>query len=134
MRPPLFEACAASPRLQALLGDTAELRVYQFADAPQHCATPYLVWQLVYGEPMNAMNQLPTMDYLGVQVDIYGPEQDPSVARSVAEAARDALEPYGHIVSWDGEERDPDTREYRVTFTMDWWLRRPVTDTTSAPP
>lgn len=124
MRPPLFEVCSASSRLQLLLGGD-ELRVYQFADAPQHCPVPYLVWQLIYGQPLNAMNQLPTMDHLGVQVDVYGPEDDPSVAREVVEAARDALEPYGHIVSWDGEERDPDTREYRVTFTMDWFLDRP---------
>ena len=123
MRPPVFEACKADTSVQALLGGT-ELRVYQFGEAPQDCKVPFMVWQLVYGEPLNAMNQLPGMDYLGVQVDVYGPERDPVPARQVAIALRNALEPFGHIVDWNGESRDPDTRNHRVSFTMDWFLER----------
>ena len=123
MRPPIFEACKADTTLQGLLGGT-EFRVYQFGEAPQDCKVPFMVWQLVGGEPINAMNQLPDMDWFGVQVDVYGPERDPVPARQVAVALRDALEPFGHIMEWLGESRDPDTRNHRVSFTMDWFLER----------
>lgn len=123
MRVPIFEALAVDTSLQTLLGG-AEFRCYQFGEAPQACKTPFVVWQLVNGEPINALNELPTMDFLEIQVDVYGPEHEPAVARECAAFVRDALEPHGHIVHWIGESRDPDTREYRVAFEMDWFLDR----------
>jgi hypothetical protein len=123
MRPPIFEACVADTTVQSLLGGV-ELRVYQFGDAPQDCKVPYVVWQIVYGQPLNALNELPTMDSFGTQIDVYGKENDPGATRAVAKAMRNALEPFGYITEWRGESRDPDTRNYRVSFTVDWFVER----------
>lgn len=123
MRAPIFEACWADTTVQSLVGGT-ELRVYQFGDAPQDCKVPYVTWQVVYGEPFNSLNDRPTMDSFGLQIDVIGPEDDPRPARLLTKALVNAIEPYGYVVSWNGESRDPETKQYVVTFTVDWIVTR----------
>lgn len=122
MSAPIFVVCSADTGVQALLGDTSGFRLYPFGEAPQGEGKPYAVWQVVYGSPQNYIGGLPDMDSYGIQVDVYAPEA--GVARDVAMALRDAIEPHAHIVNWDGESRDPSTRAYRVGFTVDWFVSR----------
>ena len=64
------------------------------------------------------------MDSYSIQVDVYAATA--TLARNAAGAIRDAVEPVAHVTSWGGESRDPDTNNYRVNFTIDWWVPRPL--------
>lgn len=124
MFPPVYPAVAASPACVALLkSGTGPVRFYQFGfneDQPQ--TFPYAVWQRTGGAPENYLGQTPGIDSFSVQIDVYAKSADQ--ARTVAAALRDALEPVAHITTWLGESRDPDTKNYRFTFLMDWWTPR----------
>lgn len=123
MTAPIFTVCSADTGVQSLLEDTSGiLRLFLFGDAPQGEQAPYAVWQVVYGSPENYISGVPDIDSYGIQIDVYASEA--SVARDVAKALRDAIEPHAHIVGWNGESRDPSTRRYRVTFTVDWFVSR----------
>lgn len=122
MYPAIFATCAASSRVRALLG-TSPTRLYPFGEAPQNVTKPYAVWQTISGSPENYLGDIPDIDTHSLQVDVYAPTA--TAARDVAEAIRDAVEPVAHITFWGGESRDPETNNYRVNFTVDWWTQRP---------
>lgn len=122
MYPPIFDAVNV-PGVQALLKPgKGELRFYLFGMAPQGVQKPYAVWQTAYGSPENYLNRTPNADSFGVQVDVYA--DSPTSARTVAEALRNAIEPYAYITSWRGDSRDPDTKNYRFGFDCDWIVNR----------
>lgn len=121
MFPPIFSVCAASSAVRALLGEKP-LRLYEFGEADQKTPLPYAVWQTITGGPENYLGQRPDMDLFTIQVDVYG--TDKTVVRNAAKALRDAIEPVAHITSYGGEGRDPDTKNYRYLFTVDWWVKR----------
>lgn len=121
MIPPIFETCAADDGVTALLG-TNPVRLYQFGFAPQNVAKPYAVWQTIGGVPGNYITGLPDHDQIAVQVDVYGITS--TEARGVALALRDAIEPHAHITAWRGEDREPETALFRVSFDLDWFVHR----------
>ena len=125
MYPPVFEYAAANAGATALLGSNPT-RFWPFANAPQPNATgyaiPYAVHQLVYGTPENTLGCTPTTDNVGIQVDAYG--NSVTQARSVLTALRDAFEPYGYVVSYNGETWEADTGLYRASFTVEFWEER----------
>jgi len=121
MFPPIFTVCRASPEVVALLG-SAPMRLYPFAEAEQGTARPYAVWQIIGGSPENYITNVPDVDRFGLQVDVYAADVDD--AREVAAALRDAIEPHAHITAWRGESREPDTRLYRVSFDVSWFVQR----------
>lgn len=121
MYPPIFETVAADSNVQTNIG-TSPCRFYPFGEAPQNVQKPYAVWQFVTGRPENYLNQVPDIDSMSIQVDVYAATA--SDARDVAQALRDAIEPHAHIISWRGEDRDEDTRNYRVSFDVDWLVSR----------
>jgi hypothetical protein len=122
--PPIYPQIAASPACVALLKSGAgELRFYQFGRAPQNVQKPYAVWQRVFGQPYNHMNERPTTDGFTVQIDVYSGSADS--ARTVAAAVRDAIEGVSYITNWLGESVDPDTGNYRFSLQSDWLVNRP---------
>jgi len=121
MYPPIFEIVSADLDVQAQIGT----RFYPFGEAPQGVTKPYGVFQVTSGFPENYINERPDIDTYSIQVDVYATTA--SSARDSAEALRDAIEPHAHIVAWRGEDRDPDTRNYRVSFDVDWFVDREVT-------
>ncbi len=108
--------------MTALLGSGSACRLYPFGEAPEGDPRPYAVWQTVTGIPENYLGRVPDIDSWGIQIDVYA--NSVSAARSVAEALRDAIEPHAHIVTWGGDDRDPDTNLFRVIFSVDWWVNR----------
>ena len=125
MYPPIFNAVNVSGVRALLKTGTGQLRFYLFGLAPQDVPLPYGVWQTIGGTPENYLNQVPDTDSYSGQIDVYATEaQGPSVARDVAEAIRDAIEPYAHITSWRGERIDPDTKNWRISFDYDWIVYR----------
>lgn len=114
------------PAVRALLKTaTGPLRIYLFGKAPQNSPLPYVVWQMAYGSPENYLDKVPDVDSMGTQFDVYAsPSQGAIVARQVAQAIRDAIEPHAHIVSWRGDSTDPQTNNCRFSFDADWWVNR----------
>lgn len=126
MYPPIFAVSAADAAVLAALGPSP-VRLYPFGEAPQGVALPYAVWQTINGSPENCLGGRPDMDQFTLQVDVYGRNIDS--VRNAARALRDAIELVAHIVSYGGEGRDPDTKNYRYSFTVDWWVSREILST-----
>lgn len=125
MFPPIFSTCDI-PAVRALLKTgSGPLRFYAFGSAPQDVARPYAVWRQVFGGPENYIGNTPDMDSFGVQVDVYAlPSQGAAVARQVAEALRDAIEPVAYVTAWGGESRDPATQNFVFSFDSEWLVDR----------
>lgn len=120
MYPPVYAIVRNDQAVQDVLG--TEPRVYPFGQAPQSPVRPYAVWQVISGSPENYINDVPNTDLFGVQFDVYADEaQD---VRLCAQALRNAIEPVAHVTSWRGEEREDDTKMYRLSFDVDFWVSR----------
>lgn len=127
MYPPIFAAIVAhAPALALLSGDSSAkfnpVRVFAFGEAPEDTARPYVTWQVITGSPENYLTNRPDIDGYTLQVDVWARKGD--VARNVAAAVRDAIEPHAYIVRWGGESLDPDTRDYRLSFDVSWFVHR----------
>lgn len=120
MFPPIYPLVKASAAVTALLG--AEPRFYPFGEAPQGVQRPYAVWQVVGGAPLNYLRDRPDMDELTIQVDIYA--DTAASAHAVAVAVRNAIEGDCYITRWAGEDRDPETNDYRLGFDAEWHVPR----------
>lgn len=123
---PTIYAAVNVPAVQALLkSGNGPLRFWLFGMAPQGVTYPYAVWQTSGGTPENYLGNVPDVDSFGVQIDVYASEsQGTDVARSVAQAIRNAIEPHCHITSWRGDSQDSVTKSYRFSFDCDWIVNR----------
>lgn len=126
MYPPIFNVCNADAGVRALLLVEAEfgpeLQIYPHGRAPQGVTYPYATWQVVAGSPENYLAGRPDMDGYTVQVNCYG--KTGVEANKVAEAIRNAVELTAHIVSWRGDDTDPDTNTPFTSFDIDWLVNR----------
>lgn len=122
MTPPIFQACSQDPAVTTLLGSGADMRLYSFGEAPEGVTKPYVVWQLVNGNPENYLAGRPDVDGFSLQVDIYGTTGNS--VRQVRDAIRDAIELRAYVTRWGGEARDPTTKNYRTSFDVDWIVQR----------
>jgi hypothetical protein len=122
MRLPLFDICENDSSLVALLSDE-EGNLKIFPDrVPQDTISPYVLYNLISGEPENYLNQRPDIDFRSVQIDVYAKTAD--LRDEIVEALTYAIEPHAHITSWDGEGHEDETKNYRCTFTVDWFVTR----------
>ncbi|AYN10198.1 DUF3168 domain-containing protein [Pseudomonas putida] len=122
MTPPIVQACLNSPAVTALLGVGTGMRLYSFGEAEQDVAKPYAVWQIVNGTPDNYLAGRPDLDGFTLQVDVYATTGDS--ARKVRDAIRDAVELEAYVTRWGVEGRDPETKNYRASFDVDWMVHR----------
>ncbi|MEW2971529.1 DUF3168 domain-containing protein [Pseudomonas juntendi] len=122
MTPPIVQACSQSAAVKALLGEGAAMRLYSFGEAEQGAAKPYAVWQIVNGSPENYLAGRPDADGVTLQVDVYATTGNS--ARQVRDAIRDAIELDAYVTRWGVEGRDPETKNYRASFDVDWWVPR----------
>lgn len=112
----IYDAVKDNAGVKARFGD--DVRVYPFAEAPERPEKPYAVFQLVGGSPENYLSGSPDLDYATVQVDVYA--DDSTTAIAGVEALRDALEIGAYITGWGPEGRDPETKDYRTSFTVEF--------------
>jgi len=118
MYPPIFAKVAADPGVTALLG-SSPVRFFPFGQATQGVQKPYAVWQLISGGvPYNNLNCRPGGARYRIQIDVYA--STASAARSAADAIEHAIELDCHVVSYNGEFRDPETQNYRSSFDVNW--------------
>jgi hypothetical protein len=121
MTPPVFALLSTDFECLRLLGNNP-IRAYPFGEAPQHVQLPYVTWQLISGVPENYMDCAPDIDSISTQIDIWAYSQ--GEASEVFSALRSALELDAHIVGVGIEGREPDTRIYRISLTVDFWTAR----------
>jgi hypothetical protein len=121
MMPPIFKLVSASQPCKDILG-TKPVRFYDFDSAPQNVTKPYATWQLTLGSPENYIDCPPDIDSITIQVDCWS--ESAQTTRAMAEAIRGAVEMDAHVISVNIEGRDPDTRLYRITLIIDFWLAR----------
>lgn len=88
-----FEIANVGDVLAGVPGLSAD-RVY-FNHAQQGAPAPFAVWQVIVNNPGLVLAGKPKHDAQLFQVDVYS--RDPSEARRLAFAARDALEGHAHV-------------------------------------
>lgn len=108
----------ASPQALAKLTHDGLINVFEFSRAPQGVKPPYVVWQLIGGEPANTLSCRPDSDQFMVQFDAYATTS--SEARDVAMLVTDAIELECYVTRWGGETRDYETKLFRCSFDTDW--------------
>lgn len=127
MLPPIHPTVNV-PAVQALLKTgNGPLRFYAWGMAPDDVQKPYAVWRQVFGAPENYLSGRPDIDSFTTQIDVYAadiPGQRAPMARAVAGAISYAIEGAAYVTAWIGESRDPDTKNYVVTFQADWLVPR----------
>lgn len=123
MTPAIFSMVAASPACIALLGAPPKMRFVEFGEAVQGTTgEPYAVWQLISGLPANYLGQLPDIDDARIQVDCYASQQ--LVARALAIAIRDAIEPHAHMTNYAQRPRDATTRNFGYLMDFEFFTPR----------
>jgi hypothetical protein len=120
VRPPLHSILFASSEVKALIG--TPIRLYPFGHAVQGVAKPYVTWQSITAIPDNSLNQLPDIDDFRVQVDVWAATE--ASCYQVAEAVRDAVEPYAQMINSGGTTRDPETGAYRYLLEFQFFHPR----------
>jgi hypothetical protein len=120
----VFELALASSEVVRLLKKGGSLKVFGFGEAPEQQKPPYAVWQRVGGTPENKLAGVPDEDTFTMQIDAYGNSEDEG--RAVGIALRDAFEPAGYVISYNFEGREPITRFYRYSFTVEFMVSREV--------
>lgn len=115
MLPPIFTWLKASNAVKNLIGTTP--RAFRHGDAPQDTNKPYVTWQLVAGVPDNILNTVPPSDRYTVQVDCW--HQTDVGVEQLAAAVRNAIEPFAHMTGMPVNEREKDTKLYRIALQFD---------------
>lgn len=121
MIPPLFEILNASVPVKLILGNKP-LRVFPWGQAPQNVTIPYATYGVFNGNPENSLGEVPSIDRLGTQVDVWAKDTDSLLACSVA--IRNAIEPHAHMISVDNFDRSPETGLYRCRMDFDFFTAR----------
>lgn len=122
MLPPVFQTLKASSAVKAIVG-TNPPRIYRHGAAPQDATKPYITWTLAGAAPANQLSGLPPIDAMIVQVDCWHPTD--AGIELLAQAARDAIEPFAHLTGIPINQRElSSTKLYRIALQFDWWHHR----------
>lgn len=118
MLPPLYTLLSGNSAVAAIVGT----RIYPHGDAPAEVTAPYVTWFVVDGLPENQLSDVPAIDRFVLQVDCWHPTS--AGVDTLAGAVRAALEPVAHVTGVVLNQRDPDTRLYRLALQVDYFLHR----------
>lgn len=121
MLPPVY-TWLKTPTVQAIIGNLP--RAYRHGDAPQDTTKPYVTWQVISGVPENNISDTPCVDRQTIEVNCW--HQTDAGVESLAEAVRDAIEPYAHMTNTPLDLRETDTKLYRIALQFDYWNPRPI--------
>lgn len=113
MLPLIFPLLAAAPAVTALIAG----RVYRHGTAEEGVIRPYVTWSVPGGAPENTF-QGADADVFRVRVDCWS--DDDTQIETLATAVRTALEPAAHLVGYVADERDPETKRFRISFDFDF--------------
>lgn len=121
MLPNIYQILRTSNAVKAIVG-TNPSRIYRHESAPQDGSKPYITWFIITGSPENTLSELPNIDQISVQLDCW--HQTDSGVESLAVAVRDAMETTSHMTNIVINEREPETKLYRIGMQFDVWLDR----------
>ena len=117
MFPPVYRTLHTSA-VAAIVDD----RIGRHGEISQTETRPYIVWQIVTGLPHDNLSDPPPSDFTTVQIDCYA-MQDGAV-ETLANAVRAALDAVLICNRVVVNNRDPETRLYRVGLDADFITRR----------
>lgn len=109
-----YPILAGDAAVTALIGDN----LFRVA-APQTTVAPYVVIGGVATEPIVYLNRAPDVDYDRVQIHAWAEDFD--TAAAIYDACRKALDPHGYMAGGYIEDRDPETKLFRVGFDWSFW-------------
>lgn len=121
MFPPIYRVLKDN----AAVASIVQTRIYRHGRAPQDVAKPYVTWFVAAVGPANNLSSPPGHDLCTVQIDCW--HQQDSGVQELAEAVRDAMEQVSHMTGVFSNERDVETKLYRVALQFDYWLPREAT-------
>jgi hypothetical protein len=121
MLPNIYQILRASSTVKGIVG-TSPSRIYRNESAPQDTTKPYITWFVIAGIPSNTMSEVPQIDAMSVQLDCW--HQSDKGVEELAEAVRDAMELVSHMTGIVINEREPNTKLYRLSLQFDVWLNR----------
>jgi hypothetical protein len=120
MLPPVFQVLKASTDVKAIVGQNPP-RIYRHDSVPQDTTKPYIAWFLVSGAPENNLSEPSPTQRNTVQIDCW--HQTDAGVDQLADAVRSALEPVVHITGVVVNDRDIETKLYRIGLQADFWGR-----------
>lgn len=115
--PAIFSKVAANAACTALLGKNPT-RFWAYGMAPEDETRPYVVHQLVSGQPINHLSCRPSADEQTLQVQCYA--KTDKTCRQVLQAVADVVEQMGYITGWINDGIDKDTRLFSRGFFADF--------------
>jgi len=121
MFPPIYQVLKDSAPVASIV----QTRIYRHGRAPQEVTKPYVTWFVASVAPANNLSSPPGHDQCVVQIDCWHPQD--SGVQDLAEAVRDAMEQVSHMTGLIANERDSETKLYRVALQFDYWLPREAT-------
>ena len=121
MFPRVYQTLTANATVVAMVGN----RIGRHGVIQQTETRPYITWQIVLGQPYDNLSSTPCGDFTTVQIDCYcgGVTADADIER-LAEAVRAALDAAGVYNRVTVNNRDPDTRLYRLGIDADFIAQR----------
>lgn len=121
MLPNIYQILRESNAVKAIVG-TSPSRIYRHDSAPQDSSKPYITWFILTGTPANTLSEKPEIDAISVQVDCW--HQSDAGVENLAIAVRNAMEDVSHMTAIVINEREQQTKLYRVGLQFDVWLDR----------
>jgi len=121
MLPNIYQILRTSNAVKAIVGASPS-RIYRHESAPQDTTKPYITWFIITGVPQNTLSETPNIDAISIQVDCW--HQTDAGVELMAIAVRDAMETVSHMTSIVVNEREPETKLYRIGLQFDVWLDR----------
>lgn len=126
MFPPVFQKLKANAAVRSLVG-TNPIRIWrkQVPDTfPRPITVAYITWFVVVGTPEEALELLAPHDRVAIQVDCF--DMTDTGVQALAQAARDAIEPYATMTGMPVDERERETKLHHIALEFDWYVGRPA--------
>ncbi len=114
---PIFTVCAASAAFKAVFG-SSPVRLYPAGRAPQGVALPYASWQVISGEPLNYLDEVPSDDDYRLQVDVYAASYD--AAFNGAQLLAATIQEEAYVLNYNSDGVDKDTENSFYSFDVGW--------------
>lgn len=118
MFPPVFRTLTANSTVVAVVAD----RIGRHGVIQQDEKRPYITWQIVVGDPYDNLSSTPCGDFTTVQIDCYHPTD--AGIQQLGVAVRAALDAAGVVNRVRLNNREPDTKLYRVGLDADFITNR----------
>jgi len=118
MFPQVFQTLTANATVVAMVAN----RIGRHGVVQQTETKPYITWQIVLGQPYDNLSSTPCGDFTTVQIDCY--HQTDAGVQQLGVAVRAALDAAGIHNRVTVNNRDPDTKLYRVGLDADFITNR----------